>query len=682
MTVPAAERKAGPFNGNGSTTEFPFEFKVFTTADIEVVFADVDGIESVLELDSDYSVELNVDQDATPGGTVTYPISGTALATGEKLSVAGALAYEQETDIPTGGNFNPTVLENALDKLSMQTQQLAEAVSRAAKVPITNEADAADLSAAILLAADNLAGLQTIVANIDDIQTVADDLNEGVSEINTVATSIANVDAVGGSISNVNAVAGNSTNINTVATNIASVQSAATNMAAIIAAPTQATNAASSASAAAGSAAAAAASAASGMYSAVQDKSANYTVVAGDAGDLIRVTTTSGAVTVTLPAISSVSDGFKVAIVKWTADSNAVTIARSSSDTINGATSSSIGSQYTQITFVADFESNQWFAATSGLGSTNVVVDSFSGNGSTVAFTLSGDAGSENNTQVYVGGVYQEKDTYSLSGTTLTFSSAPPSGTSNIEVVWTQPLPVGVPSDGTVTTAKIAANAVGVAKMAREGTTGQVLTSNGAGADPSYQTVSNSYVGGRGQAFTTTGAGQTFTIPTGITAVKVTVVGAGGGGANYTPCYGTSGGGGAGATAIKYLTGLTPGNTLTVTVGAGGATASSGGTSSVASGTQSITTITSTGGSAGGTVLGGAGGAASNGDINSGGGYGAIGPGGSSSFGSGSTVAVAAAVPAATARGAGGGGGGTYSGGGSNGNTGGAGAAGVVIFEW
>jgi hypothetical protein len=42
-----------------------------------------------------------------------------------------------------------------------------------------------------------------------------------------------------------------------------------------------------------------------------------------------------------------------------------------------------------------------------------------------------------------------------LSGTTLTFSTAPPSGTGNVEVVWTQPLPVGTPSDGTVTTAKI-----------------------------------------------------------------------------------------------------------------------------------------------------------------------------------------------------------------------------------
>lgn len=61
-------------------------------------------------------------------------------------------------------------------------------------------------------------------------------------------------------------------------------------------------------------------------------------------------------------------------------------------------------------------------------------VQNFSGNGSTVAFTLTYDPGNENNTQVYVSGVYQQKNTYGVSGTTLTFSEAPPVGTT-IEVM-------------------------------------------------------------------------------------------------------------------------------------------------------------------------------------------------------------------------------------------------------
>lgn len=63
-----------------------------------------------------------------------------------------------------------------------------------------------------------------------------------------------------------------------------------------------------------------------------------------------------------------------------------------------------------------------------------VYQDGFTGNGSTTAFTLANSIDNENKTQVYIDGVYQHKDNYSLSGTTLTFSTAPPN-TSDIEVI-------------------------------------------------------------------------------------------------------------------------------------------------------------------------------------------------------------------------------------------------------
>jgi hypothetical protein len=234
----------------------------------------------------------------------------------------------------------------------------------------------------------------------------------------------------------------------------------------------------------------------------------------------------------------------------------------------------------------------------------------------------------------------------------------------------------------TVDTASIQANAVTPAKMSRTGTAGQVLTSNGSGADPSYATPATGI-----QSFVANG---TFTIPANVTRVKVTVVGGGGGGGSFDGCTGGGSGGGAGAAAIKYLTGLTPGNTLSVTVGALGTIGASGGTSSVASGTQSITTISATGGGGGGAIVPGAGGAASNGDINSGGGSGGQGgnsnagnTGGASMFGSGGRpVNGSSTVTAATAYGAGGGGGGNLSGFSTNGRIGGSGAVGIVFFEW
>ena len=68
--------------------------------------------------------------------------------------------------------------------------------------------------------------------------------------------------------------------------------------------------------------------------------------------------------------------------------------------------------------------------------------DSHTGNGSTTAFSMSYEPFIKDNTQVYIDGVYQEKSTYSTSGTTLTFSEAPPLN-SGIEIVVTRTLDFG-----------------------------------------------------------------------------------------------------------------------------------------------------------------------------------------------------------------------------------------------
>jgi hypothetical protein len=71
----------------------------------------------------------------------------------------------------------------------------------------------------------------------------------------------------------------------------------------------------------------------------------------------------------------------------------------------------------------------------SGIGSGTFTPQNFTGNGSTVIFTLSFAPNTENSTFVYINGVYQQKNTYTISGTTLTFSTAPPN-TSTIEVMY------------------------------------------------------------------------------------------------------------------------------------------------------------------------------------------------------------------------------------------------------
>ena len=95
-----------------------------------------------------------------------------------------------------------------------------------------------------------------------------------------------------------------------------------------------------------------------------------------------------------------------------------------------------------------------------GLNINDVAAETFSGNASTTAFTLA-VAGTTNTCGVYILGVHQVPTTdYSVSGTTLTFTAAPPTGTNNICVVYTKPQTVGAPSDATVTTAKLSGNLV------------------------------------------------------------------------------------------------------------------------------------------------------------------------------------------------------------------------------
>jgi hypothetical protein len=69
----------------------------------------------------------------------------------------------------------------------------------------------------------------------------------------------------------------------------------------------------------------------------------------------------------------------------------------------------------------------------SGIGAASYQVDNFTGTGSTTTFALGAVPTSENTTNVYINGVYQQKNTYSIAGAVLTFSEAPPV-TSSIEV--------------------------------------------------------------------------------------------------------------------------------------------------------------------------------------------------------------------------------------------------------
>jgi len=154
MTISNATRKAGPFNCNGATTEFSFEFKCFDSGDVRVVLTDADELETDLTLTTDYTVALNADQNASPGGSIT---TVSTYASGNKITLVGNVDFLQGTDLTNGGAFSAETIENSFDKVTMQVQQLNEAVERSVKTSVSSTEDPDALVASLFAAELNAA---------------------------------------------------------------------------------------------------------------------------------------------------------------------------------------------------------------------------------------------------------------------------------------------------------------------------------------------------------------------------------------------------------------------------------------------------------------------------------------------------------------------------------------------
>jgi hypothetical protein len=166
----------------------------------------------------------------------------------------------------------------------------------------------------------------------------------------------------------------------------------------------------------------------------------------------------------------------------------------------------------------------------------------------------------------------------------------------NVDAATAGTLAVGRGGTGATTLnseAVIIGNTTGAVKFVAPGTDGNVLTSNGTAW------ISEAAPAGGFSNMVVYTSNTSFTVPTGVTKCKVTVTGGGGGGGGGAG-GGAGFGGGAGGTAIELVTGLTPGNSVTITIGAGGARGNQGSDGS-AGGTSSFGSFCSaTGGGGGG----------------------------------------------------------------------------------
>jgi len=133
MTV-ANTSNVAKFNGNSSTTSFPFAFAVFATTDVVVVLTSATAVETVQSVSTHYTVSINANQDSSPGGVITML---TAPATGKKLTVFRDLVASQGVDLANQGTFYPEVIEDGFDRLTMLVQELEERVARSPILPVS-----------------------------------------------------------------------------------------------------------------------------------------------------------------------------------------------------------------------------------------------------------------------------------------------------------------------------------------------------------------------------------------------------------------------------------------------------------------------------------------------------------------------------------------------------------------
>lgn len=239
-----------------------------------------------------------------------------------------------------------------------------------------------------------------------------------------------------------------------------------------------------------------------GIWSDVSyETSSPVTVTLNDGGTFYSVDATSGPITLNLPSIATLnlSGAWAISVKKTDSSGNAVTIDANGSDTISGSATFTITGSGTGVTLVPDVDQSpdDWAVMSFGPVVGNPVVDNFAAPGdytknTTTNLTLSVAPVIENNIEVYFDGVTQHHNTYSVSGTTLTFDAS--IGADNVEVIIGDTVSIGTPSDGTITAAKITSASqtwVFVGEVTATGFTGTLdgVLGSGTPADATVDTL-------------------------------------------------------------------------------------------------------------------------------------------------------------------------------------------------
>lgn len=143
MTVGSTTVVTAGSNTNGATTQFSFSFRVQDYGGVEAedqirvrLVTTATGAETVLTRGASagqYSVSINGDQDASPGGSIT---TVTTYAAGYKIYIELAPSFLQATDYVNQGGFLAETVESQHDQQQMQINVLQDRIRRAPRLSV------------------------------------------------------------------------------------------------------------------------------------------------------------------------------------------------------------------------------------------------------------------------------------------------------------------------------------------------------------------------------------------------------------------------------------------------------------------------------------------------------------------------------------------------------------------
>ena len=182
MTVSSLTVK-NSYNADSTTTSFAYTFPIHSTSELTVILRAANGTETIQTITTHYSIVDN----GSAGGQVNFV---SAPATGNTVVLLRDTNLTQETDYIANDPFPAETHEAALDKITLQQQELQEELDRAIKISRSNDITSSEIVQTASTRAGKLLGFDSS-GNLD-VSLDASSVGANISAAATSATDAAN----------------------------------------------------------------------------------------------------------------------------------------------------------------------------------------------------------------------------------------------------------------------------------------------------------------------------------------------------------------------------------------------------------------------------------------------------------------------------------------------------------